>query len=200
MSSESPANDAAKSGAPSSTDSPVSQCGFSLATMLLVVTIVSIVCGLAAIAPGLGLAAAIIAAPALARTAIVARHHPAPNSIDKLVGKISLFAGSVLFTTVFGVAAGVCCYATCWAGFFAGAFVGQLWERGAYRGLGTGLVVGFGTGGIVASVLAYMAMTRIGLPFPSKRIALGEKSVAIGVIILAVVGGFFLFFGMGSIF
>jgi hypothetical protein len=199
MISDSPANDAEKSGAPSSTDSSAPHRGFSLATMLLVVTIVSIVCGLGAIAPGLGLAAAIIAAPALARTAIVARHHPSPNSIDKLTGKISLFAGSVLFTTVFGVAAGVCCYATCWAGFFAGAFVGQLWERGEIPGLGTGFVVGFGAGGIVACVLAYMAMTRIGLPFPPKRIALGEKLVAIGVIILAVVGGFFLFFGLANL-
>jgi hypothetical protein len=198
MISESPANDAGESAAPSSTDSPAPHRGFSLATMLLVVTIVSIVCGLAAIAPGLGLAAAIIAAPALARAAIVARHHPSPSSIDKLSGKISLFAGSVLFTTVFGVAAGVCCYATCWPGFFVGALVGQLWERGTYAGLGTGFVVGFGTGGIVACVLGYMAMTRIGLPFPRNQIAFGEKLVAVGVIILAVVGGFFLFFGLSG--
>jgi hypothetical protein len=43
-----------------------------------------------------------------------------------------------------------------------------------------------------------MAMTRIGLPFPPKRIAFGEKLVAVGVTILAVVGGFVLFFGLSG--
>jgi hypothetical protein len=43
-----------------------------------------------------------------------------------------------------------------------------------------------------------MAMTRIGLPFPRNQIAFGEKLVAVGVIILAVVGGFFLFFGLSG--
>jgi hypothetical protein len=196
MNSESPSNEAAEAVAPSTADPPASHRGFSLATMLLVVTIVSIVCGFAAIAPGLGLAAAIIAAPALARTAIIARHHPSSDSIDKLSGKISLFASSVAFTAVFGVAAGVCCYATCWPSFFLGAWIGQLWERGQYAGLGTGFVVGFGTSGIVASVLAYMAMTRIGLPFPAGRLTHGEKLVALGVIVPAVVGGFLLFFSL----
>jgi hypothetical protein len=198
MNSESRSNDAADSGPPSSADSPALHRGFSLATMLLVVTIVSIVCGLAAMAPGLGLAAAIIAAPALARTAIIARHHPSPDAIDKLSGKIALFVSSVLFAAVFGVAAGVCCYATCWPGFFLGALIGQLWERGQYAGLGTGFVVGIGTGGIAACVLAYVAMTRIGLPFPARRLALSEKLVALGVIVPAVVGGFVLFFWLSD--
>jgi hypothetical protein len=198
MTSESPSNEAAHSAVPPTADPPASHRGFSLATMLLVVTIVSIVCGLGAVAPGLGLAAAIIAAPALARTAIIVRHHPVRDSIDALSGKVSLFASSLVFTVVFGVAAGVCCYATCWAGFFLGAGIGQLWERGQYAGLGTGFVVGFGTGGIVACILAYMAITRIGLPFPAGRLTSGEKFVALGVIVPAVVGGFFLFFWLSG--
>src|SRR6185312_15935843 len=45
--------------------------GFSLASLMLVVTLVSIICGLSAIAPGLGIVAVVVSLPAFARTAII---------------------------------------------------------------------------------------------------------------------------------
>jgi hypothetical protein len=168
--------------------------GFSLATLLLIVTLVSLVCGLSALAPGAGLAAGIFALPAFVRTALIARHRSSDRTLDHLTGKLALFFGSLGFVAVFGLASGVCCYAACWGGFVAGASVGQLWESGSYAGLATGMVVGFGIGGIVASVLGYFAITRFGLSIPADEISRVEKGIVAVATCLAVVGGFVLFF------
>jgi hypothetical protein len=181
-------------GAEPKSPPPVLSGGFSLATLFLLVTLVSVICGLSALAPGAGLAAGIFALPAVVRTALIARHRPSDRTLDNLNGKLALFFGSLGFVAVFGLASGVCCYTACWGGLAAGAFVGQLWERGSYAGLATGMVVGFGIGGIVACVLGYMAMTRFGLPVSAREISRVEKGIVAAATCLAVVGGFVLFF------
>jgi hypothetical protein len=188
-----PGNEAAIDVATSESAAPPSP-GFSLATLLLVVTLVSIICGLTALAPGAGIAAGIVAVPALVRTALIARHRRSDRALENLAGKLALFFASLGFVSVFGLASGVCCYTACWGGFLAGSLVGQLWERGAYAGLGTGMVVGFGVGGIVACVLGYIAMTRFALPVTAQEISRVEKGIVALATCLAVVGGFVLFF------
>jgi hypothetical protein len=168
--------------------------GFSLATLMLVVTLVSIICGLSVVAPGVGLAAAAIALPALARTAMIRRHACPDHAANTLRDRLDLFLGSVGFVIVFGLASGICCFATCWPGFFVGSWIGQLWEQGDYPGIATGLVFGFTAGGLVACLIGYFALTRLGLPFSGRRLSRGEKIVVAGVIALAVIGGFFAFF------
>ncbi len=168
--------------------------GFSLATMLIVVTLFSLICGISVLLPGLGLAAAILTAPAVARTAIIARHTSRGANGSRVMDIIELFVASASFTLVFGLAAGICCFGSCFPAFFAGSFVGQLWEHGDYGAMTTGLITGFGTGGLVALSMGYIAITKLGLPVAGWKISRGEKALVMVCVLVAVVCGFILFF------
>lgn len=86
---------------------------FSLGSMMLLVTLAAVVLGAAAIAPGLGIGLAILAAPALIRTAVVAsRQRSAGHPLD-LRTKAWIFVGTLGILTVIVTATAAAFVATC---------------------------------------------------------------------------------------
>ena len=79
---------------------PGSIAGFSLSSMLMVVTLVAICLGLSVANPGLGIAAAVISLPPLLRTVLVARKQRQQGVHLSPAKKTRLFASSWLVTTL----------------------------------------------------------------------------------------------------
>lgn len=103
-------------GLPSPLHDPV-QVSFSLATLLLLMTLASVCLGLFAIYPGLGIFACLIAMPVFFRTLTVVRHREKRgqkvSASEKMVMFITSFAIGSVLSIVVGVAAfcsfcGVC--------------------------------------------------------------------------------------------
>jgi O-antigen/teichoic acid export membrane protein len=93
---------------------------FSLATLLLIMTLTSVLCGLIAAAPGLGIPIAVLSVPALVRTCITASRRQKRGEAMPFEEKASTFVvtvvlgGALLATTavVFGITFFVVCLAT----------------------------------------------------------------------------------------
>ncbi len=96
---------------------------FSLASMLLLVALFAVIFGVAAIAPGLGVGLAILSAPALIRTAIVASRRRSVGHPLDMWTKVWVFAGTLGLIAVILAAAVGAFIATCFplgaAGFAA---------------------------------------------------------------------------------
>jgi hypothetical protein len=75
---------------------------FTLATMLLLITLLSVCLGLFMIAPGLGILLAIASVPAFVRTGILVSTRDAMGRPTSGPRRIWLFVGSVLTTLVMG--------------------------------------------------------------------------------------------------
>ncbi|RIK82676.1 MAG: hypothetical protein DCC67_06915 [Planctomycetota bacterium] len=94
---------------------------FSLSTLLLVVTLAAILCGLMTIYPGVGVIVSILLAPVLVRTAKVVRRREAAgvtvSAAEKVALGVTSFGAAVVIATVVGFATFCCFCATC-ATFF----------------------------------------------------------------------------------
>jgi hypothetical protein len=120
---------------------------FGLSSILLFVTLFAILCSIIKMSPGLGVALAILAAPALVRTCVVALRQSARGKSMSAGDKTAFFLVSVcmvLFVVVaaagaFFVAAGVICVSTV--------------PVGAASGIPS-LAVAFGIAGIVVGFAA----------------------------------------------
>jgi hypothetical protein len=133
---------------------------FSLASMLLIITLCAVVLGAFSVAPVLGIGLAVLATPALVWTCVTAMRRRARGQPMDPVAKVSLFVAALAIAALVAVAAGVAFYVTCWAGFLAGTS-----GRGGLSSLERGFSVGIPLG-IVAALgvvcLAIWLMVRVG--------------------------------------
>jgi len=83
---------------------------FSLATMLLMITLASVGMGLLVALPGLGVLACIVMVPVLVRTVRVVRKREARGKEVSSSEKISLFVGSFVVSTVLAIVVGVAAF------------------------------------------------------------------------------------------
>jgi hypothetical protein len=120
MSSQSPSNDTTDWGAPVIPESPVSQRGFSLASLMMLVTLVAVVFGMFSIAPGAGLLTVIALVPAGFRYAYEMRRLKSSGAATTLNQKIVVFVASLAMVVIAGVAAAIAFCAVCFGGVFAG--------------------------------------------------------------------------------
>lgn len=118
---------------------------FSIATMMMLVTLCAVIMGAFSVSPGLGIALAVLAAPAWLRTCMVAARRRGRGRPMTAQEKMWAFGGSLGVVAAIVIAAGIAFYATCWAGFFGGAAVSSLWSED-YGPIGWGLFTGVGLG------------------------------------------------------
>lgn len=105
--------------------SPVS---FSLATLMLMVTLVAVGLGMFAIWPGLGILYCLAMAPALVRTAVGARRRQLSGQTLGLDRKFQLFATSLAVSVAAFVAAIVAFFATCFSTCLIYSSAGGRWN------------------------------------------------------------------------
>jgi len=134
---------------------------FSLASLMLLVTLSAVIFGAAALEPGLGIMLAMLAAPPLVFTAVTAARRRAREQPLTPRDKVVLFAGAFATFVVVLIAAGIAFFATCWVGFFTGATASEAMGARQYDPIGWGLLTGVVLGGIVGLVLAAWLLWRI---------------------------------------
>lgn len=155
--------------------------GFSLASMMMFVTLVAVVMGLFSVAPGLGLLSVIALAPAALRYAWEIQRRKSRGQATTMNQKAVVFAASLGMVVVAGVAAATAFCATCFGGFFTG---GALAPPGRYDFLIVGAVVGGTIGAILALWVFYRLMKRLA-PKDSTRPSRWLFFAAIGVFLAA---------------
>lgn len=130
---------------------------FSLGTLLVVVTLASVVCGLFAIAPGLGILGVLLCSPALVRTALVMRKREAAGLDVSPTRKLLFFVGS-FFTSAIVMA--VVTIAS--VGTFCGVCLGlyQVNPRASESELIIACIAGLVAGGVVLALLARWIRSR----------------------------------------
>jgi hypothetical protein len=123
---------------------------FSLSSLMLVVVCAAIASSLAAVAPALGIAFAVLASVAVARTAMLLRREGNQPECSSVRIKLSTFFESMVIlgyvTIVCGVVTTICGA----AGFFLGTFICTAftsneftqWEAGSLSGMIVGLAGG----------------------------------------------------------
>jgi hypothetical protein len=146
---------------------------FSLASLMLFVTLVAVIMGVASVAPGLAIALAVLAVPALVHTAVLAMRRRARGEPLSPADKLSLFLSSAGALLISLLAAGIAFYATCWVGFFAGAGVGAGVGVRGYDSIGWGLMTGVIAGVLAGIVVAVLLIRAFLLMF--SRPSLGGK-------------------------
>jgi len=135
--------------------------GFSLASLMMFVTLASVVLGVSTIAPGIGIPLGIIALLAWGRTATVIRLRKRRHQETTIGEKAGLFAASLGVVVTAGVATAIAFFATCFAGFWAGAAAGGALGAQGYDPLGWGFVTGGLIGGVVGLWVFYRLMKRM---------------------------------------
>jgi hypothetical protein len=175
---------------------------FSMATLMMFVTLVAVVCGVFSIAPGIGVALALVLLPVLAHTAISAHREEALGHSLGPGERIVLFFGSLGLVVVAGVAASIAFGVTCFAGFFAGAAAGDVLGTKGYDSLGWGAVTGIGLGVIAGAFVGYRAIIALSQNSTSRRdgmpaLSRGSKLVLAAAMLLAAIGAVVVFFLYG---
>lgn len=162
---------------------------FSLASLMLFVTLVAIVCGMISVVPGVGIALALILLPVLAHTIILAHRERELGHVLRPGEKIILFFGSLGLVLVAGVAAAIAFGITCFVGFWPASAAGEAWGGGGYAGLAWGFTIGIGLGSIVAAYVAYRVLVSLSRSKGKEGFSRGSKLILAGAIVLAVIGG-----------
>jgi hypothetical protein len=102
------------------------QFQFSLASLMLIVTLTAVLLGVGGMAPGLGIALAVLASPALVRTSVVAALSRARGKPMSVGAKVALFVVSLIVAVVIAIAAGAAFFVSCLAGAVAAPGGGSL--------------------------------------------------------------------------
>jgi len=159
---------------------------FSLATLMLFVTLAAIVCGVISLAPGLGIALGLIMIPVLAHTAILAQNEREVGHLVSASGTIMMFLSSLVLVCISGIAAGVAFGVTCFAGGLTGLAAGSA-VGGGYGAIGVGVIAGVGLGCVAGIYVEYRAMLALER---SRGIKLSRRNKVILVvaITLAIAG------------
>jgi hypothetical protein len=122
---------------------------FGLASLLLIITLTSIVLSMVRIHPGLGIAAAILAAPALLVTCVLAMRRRDVEKPLTAEAKVRLFFASLGLIVLVLVAVGAAFFVTCSAIFWGGMGLAS-GPRGGYDVIAVAFIVGLVLGGIAA--------------------------------------------------
>jgi len=96
-------------------------CQFSLASLMLIVTLFAVLLGVFRMAFGLGIVLAILVTPALVRTCMIAARSRAGGRPMSAGRKVSFFAGTLGLVAIIAVAVSVAFVATCFPIGFAAA-------------------------------------------------------------------------------
>jgi hypothetical protein len=120
---------------------------FTLSSLFLVMTLVSVSLGLMLIAPGLGVLLLVITAPAMVRAAQINARRAAAGQPTDALDRFMALLGSVGVVVATGLAAGGAFFGTCVGVFVVTASSGQGYDR-----MGLGLALGLGAGAIVGLV------------------------------------------------
>lgn len=118
---------------------PRERVSFSLSTLMLVMTLATLACGLIVVAPGLGIVACILIAPVTVRTAMVVNRREAAGGRVSPGEKAMLFFSSFLVTSVIVAVVGVASVGT-----FCGVCIGGyalLGDTQAFRGESWPLII-----------------------------------------------------------
>jgi hypothetical protein len=175
---------------------------FSMATLMMFVTLVAIVCGLFSIAPGVGVALALVLLPVLAHTAIAANREETSGHSLRPGERIMLFFASLGLIVMAGVAASIAFGVTCFAGFVGGAALGGTLGAKGEASIGWGAVFGIGFGAIAGAFVGYRALIALSRNSMWRRggvpsLSPGSKLVLAATFLLTVIGIVVLFlYGM----
>lgn len=132
---------------------------FGISTLLLIMTLFAVLCGVLSMSPGLGIVLAIVATPALVRTGMTAVRRKVRGRPMTVPEKLGTFAGSVGVVMIIGVGAGAAFLATCFTGLVGGAATTSLWNEG-YTPMILGLITGVVLGGIAGLYAGYRLIRR----------------------------------------
>ena len=173
---------------------------FSLATLMMFMTLVAVVCGLIGIAPGIGIALAAILMPVLAHTVLSVRGEESQGHQVKASDQIAIFFGSLGLVVVAGVAASIAFGVTCFGGFFAGMATGEALGVDGYDRIGWGAVVGLGLGAIAAVFVGFRAMIGLSRRRANTPLSRRGKLLLAATFLFAVIGAVvgFMVFGTGE--
>ena len=121
---------------------------FSLATLMLIMTLVAVCLGVGMLAPGLGIFLALIVTPALIRTVISGADTKSAGYRFTMVDKIETFVVSLFVAVGVATAACVASMTACTATALLGAAVNRSNSNEPWAlGLGVGAIVGIGAMG-----------------------------------------------------
>ncbi|MCY2994350.1 MAG: hypothetical protein NTY19_41735 [Planctomycetota bacterium] len=123
---------------------------YSLSSLLLIMTLIAILCSIFNMHPGLGIAGAIFAVPALVRTCLVASGRRARGQTLTPGGKVSVFLLTLAMIVTVLVAAGAAFFFTCLATLVIGNFKPVGTGSGANSAGNTLLLAGFTLSLVVA--------------------------------------------------
>jgi hypothetical protein len=98
---------------------------FGLSSLMLVMTLFAVICGVFSISPGIGLAVCIVAAPALVRTCLVVARRKSRGRSVSGVQKTGMYLGSFLVTAIILSILGVVAFGT-FFGVCLGVALGEL--------------------------------------------------------------------------
>jgi hypothetical protein len=125
---------------------------FGISSLLLLMTLTSVLFGLFSMAPGLGIAAMVLAVPALVPTCIAAMRKGSRGRPMTALQRTAVFLVWMGLMMAVAVAAGIAFFITCLAGV---ATSGNL-----DRGFQTGMVLG-GIAALVVAVLMFILFMRV---------------------------------------
>jgi hypothetical protein len=166
---------------------------FSMATLMMFVTLVAVVCGVFSIAPGVGAALALVLMPVLTHMVIATRREEAMGYTLRPGERFILFFGSLGLVVVAGVAASITFGISCFAGFFAGAAAGDAFGAKGYDSIAWGAFIGMGLGAIAAAYVGYKAMITMSRSSALRHegappLSRGNKVILAAAMLLAVIG------------
>jgi hypothetical protein len=167
---------------------------FSLSTLMLFVTLISVVCGLISIAPGVGIALALILLPVLAQTAILTHREEELGHALRPGDKIMLFFGSLGLVAIAGVAAAIAFGITCFVSGWGGVVAFGTFGSGGYEVIGWGVAVGFVLGTLAGVYVGYRALTALLRQKGIKELSQRSKIILVIAIFLALAGAIALSF------
>jgi hypothetical protein len=99
---------------------PRTKFQFSLASILIVMTLVAVLCSIYTMAPGLGIALMVLSVPALIRTVVLAMQRGSRGKPLTFGQKAGVFAAWIGLSVVIVIAAGVAFFVSCLVGLPTG--------------------------------------------------------------------------------
>ncbi len=129
---------------------------FGLSSLLLITTLAAVVMSVSVMVPGLGIALAVISAPALIRTYVVVRNSREEGGVASIQEKIVLFLVCLCVSGLIALATGAAFFVTCFVGFWGSSAV----AGGGLGSLGLGFLVG-GLLGMAAGVTVFILLFRL---------------------------------------
>jgi hypothetical protein len=155
---------------------------------MLFVTLISVVCGVISIAPGVGIALGLILLPVLAQTAILTHREEELGHALRPGDKIMLFFGSLGLVAIAGVAAAIAFGITCFVGGWGGVVAFGTFGPGGYEVIGWGVAVGLILGTLAGVYVGYRALVALLRQKGIKELSQRSKIILVIAIFLAVAG------------